>query len=636
MLTATIKELAGAITQLNTDISRMNSEIKNIETKCADEQAFRDKAFAEYVVLRDDLAEAIRGSDEAIEMLKEKKLPGTFLQASEDGSEQISDVMLKLAKANDALPASAQTKDLVSALMQLGQGNAADPKGYEFHAQQIIDLMMDFKKKFKTHKNDVDAAENAEKHTFDMAQAARENQIKALKQSVEEAEKEVGEKEAQKESAEEDKAKTTQDKDMDTAFLDDLTTQCEAKAKLFDQRSTTRAAELAALSGALEVLKGKVAGNYKANKKLTGLVAVGRRTNDHEEISDLLEEADSADDMSFLQKHRSARKHGRAEQKALAKKMITYLKKQAKALKSDALSALMIRMKEDHFAKVRTMIKDMIAKLETDASEEADQKSWCDNEMTNAMEQRETNMGEIEGDTATITKSDATVAKLKEEQTALLNEIADLKKGLSEATILRAGERQENAKTVADATAGLAGVKQAISILREFYDNALVQTGEKFVPENADADGLTVGDRAPDTGFDSENSGNQDAASGIMGQLAVIESDFERTIEETNTQESDAEDEFQTYKTDTENSMSEKDGLVASKKQDQGNTEGVLSDAKEDLAEHTSLKDDALVKLQKLKPACVDTGSDYAEMVARREQEIVSLKNAVMILDEMR
>merc|ERR1740117_386991 len=99
----------------------MNREIEALETKCADEQAARDKAFAEYVVLRDDLAGAITGADEAIVMLKEKKMPGQFLQVSEDESEQISDVMLKLAKANDVLPVSQQNKALVSALMQLGQ-----------------------------------------------------------------------------------------------------------------------------------------------------------------------------------------------------------------------------------------------------------------------------------------------------------------------------------------------------------------------------------------------------------------------------------------------------------------------------------------------------------------------------------
>merc|ERR1719311_1089331 len=219
--------------------------------------------------------------------------------------------------------------------------------------------------------------------------------------------------------------------------------------------------------------------------------------------------------------------------------------------------------------------------------------------MTNAMQQRDTNIGEIEGDTATITKSESTIAKLKEEQTALLKEIADLKKGLGEATTLRAGEREENAKTVADATAGLAGVKKAISILKEFYDNALVQTGDKFVPANAGADGQTVGDMAPDTGFDSENHGNQDAASGIMGQLSVIESDFERTIETTNTQESEAEEEFQNYKSETEQDIADKEGLVASKKQEQGNTEGVLSDAKDDFKEHSDLKKEGLVASKK-------------------------------------
>merc|ERR1719389_1130575 len=106
------------------------------------------------------------------------------------------------------------------------------------------------------------------------------------------------------------------------------------------------------------------------------------------------------------------------------------------------------------------MIKDMMAKLEADADAEASQKSWCDESMGKAMSQRDENIGEIEGDTATITKSESTITKLQEELVALAQEVADLNKGLSEATQLRAGERADNEKTVADATVGNAGVTQ--------------------------------------------------------------------------------------------------------------------------------------------------------------------------------
>merc|ERR1719498_454599 len=112
--------------------------------------------------------------------------------------------------------------------------------------------------------------------------------------------------------------------------------------------------------------------------------------------------------LSFLQRHRASRKQ------VAAKKAVSYLQQQAKALKSYALSMLMVKMKEDHFVKVRTMIKDMVAKLEADAAAEADQKAWCDEEMTKAMDQRDENIGAIEGDTATVTKADSKAKALAE------------------------------------------------------------------------------------------------------------------------------------------------------------------------------------------------------------------------------
>merc|ERR1719284_2017614 len=108
---------------------------------------------------------------------------------------------------------------------------------------------------------------------FDIAQGARFNQIKALEENLSEAEQECAAKEHKKNMAETEMTQTTEDKTADNTFMDDLTSQCEAKAKAWDARSKTRANELTAISEALATLKGEVAGNYGANKKLVGLVA---------------------------------------------------------------------------------------------------------------------------------------------------------------------------------------------------------------------------------------------------------------------------------------------------------------------------------------------------------------------------
>merc|ERR1719421_2848990 len=281
------------------------------------------------------------------------------------------------------------------------------------------------------------------------------------------------------------------------------------------------------------------------------------------------------------------------------------------------------------------MIKDMVAKLEADAASEGDQKAWCDSEMEKATSKRDENIGNTEGDLAEKTSAEAKIAKLNEEIQTLLNEISELNKSLNEATQLRGKEKAENIKTLADANAGLAGVTKAMKILKDFYDNAFIQTHSSYKPPKGDASGNTVGDLAPDS-FSGDFAGNQDAASGIIGQLDVIKSDFEGTIDATKTAESDAESEFDSYKSDTETDISDKESSIATKEGEVAATKGDLADYTDDLKTHTTLKAEALQELAKLQPACVDTGSDYAEKVARREQEIESLKNAYVIFDEMR
>merc|ERR1712217_461405 len=109
-------------------------------------------------------------------------------------------------------------------------------------------------------------------------------------------------------------------------------------------------------------------------------------------------------------------------------------------------------------------------------------------------------MGAIEAFSASISSNEAQTAQLKSDIAELSRQIASNEKALKEATELRAAEKADNEKTVAEAKEGQASVEFALGVLKDFYDSqsSLLQRRKRYVPATADSSGKTVDDLAPE------------------------------------------------------------------------------------------------------------------------------------------
>merc|ERR1719158_273219 len=115
--------------------------------------------------------------------------------------------------------------------------------------------------------------------------------------------------------------------------------------------------------------------------------------------------------------------------------------------------------------------------------------------------------------------------------------------------------------------------------------------------------------------------------------LEVCESDFARLESETTPSEAENQKSFEQFSADSTASKDAKTAEMKDKESEKQSKESANAQAKKDLKGVKEELSAALAYYEKLKPSCVDAGESYAERVARREEEIDSLKEALKILD---
>jgi len=631
-LSALIEQLTNDRSTADDDIADLNKKIDSLDKSMKENKEKRAGEKATFDALHAELTKGITDLTNAVNTLKSSR-PASLLSLK-----SVIKTVRQAAFMSDAMGHNPKNQQALTALLQ--QTPEVPMEDFTFHSEEIISMIEGLQSDFKTKLSEVKIAETKAVSDFDLQmQADTDERAAAAKELKDTTELKAEKMEAIAASSKE-LTETSATLTDDQNYLKDLTEKCNAKSKEWDQRSQMRQDELTALTTALTIVKEGVA--TKTTEKTVRLVQSKTQVSkvappvEESEDSDEDVDSDSEDsDLSFVQLSSPRSKLALVQAKATKflssdgprDRVIALLKAKSDQLDSPVLAALATKAAADPFVKIKKLIQELIERLLQEAADEANHKGWCDKEFGKAKQSRGMKAEAVKSLNEALAKSEALRDKLTEEIAILTKEIGELEAALAKTTKERNDESAENAATVSEAQEGQAAVEQAIGVLEKFYKTAakaevFVQTSSKQVPD------------MPDAGFSGANKGSQSASTGILGMLDVIKSDFIRTIKETEKAEKAAAKEFMEFETTTKVSLGTKKVSKSAKEGELTEVNASIDEDSTSLTEEQSLLDKAIQEIVELQPACVDTGMSYEERVAKREQEIEALKEALCTLDK--
>merc|ERR1719182_382704 len=473
---------------------------------------------------------------------------------------------------------------------------------YKSQSSGIVDVLEDLKEKAEGELSEARKAESTAKHNYGMMKQSLEDQMAADNKDLADEKAAKASSEEGKASAEGDLSVTVKDLQNSESSLSTANTDCMTTAADHEATVAARTEELKVIATAEKILKESTSG---AVDQTYSLLQIASRS-----ASKLQTRADLANS-----------------------EVITLVKKLAKDQHSAALAQLASRIAvvvkygardgADPFAKVKGLISDMIMKLEKEAESEATEKAYCDEQLAKT----EAKKSELEGDLAkTTSKIDKAAAKsteLKGEAKELQSELAALAKQQAEMDSIRRESHEDYSTAKAELEQGLAGVRKALSVLRDYYGGAaaMVQEGTNF--ENFMQQPAKPAAHAKASG----------AGGSIINILEVCESDFATNLAKEETEEADASASYE--KTTQENKVSKtmKEQDAKYKTAEAVGLDKTISELSSDRDTTNNELSAVLEYYGKIKERCIAKPETYEDRKTRREAEIQGLKEALSILE---
>jgi len=600
-LEAVIAKSASTVEEASTKIEELAASIAKGEADLAEATGIRGKENSEFVAAENELEETVGALDRAIAIIgrESAKNPAAFAQVD---MSNMNNVVKTLGSVLDAVAIGHSDKKQLMALVQSQDDDGDDDMGapdaatYKNKSGGIMDVLEDLKEKAESELADLRKAESSAAHNFAMTKQALEDQAAADgKDKDDETARKSGAEET-KATAEGDLTNTAKDLADAEDALQVANTNCIQVAGDHETTVASRAEEIKAVDTATKILKDTSGAAVSAT-------------------------------YSFLQ-IQTRSDLANAE-------VINTVKNLAKKEQSKALAQLASRIEavirygsqagEDPFAKIKSMISDMLAKLEQDAQDDATEKAYCDEEMAKT----EAKKADLEGDVGVLSskldRATSASAKLKEEAAETQQELAALAKSGAQMDSLRAEERAAYASTKADLEAGLAGVSKALGVLRDYYEGG---SAASMLQDNTEFSSFASQPAMPE-----KHSASSGAGGGILDLLEVVESDFSKNLASVESEEADAVSVYD--KTTQENKVTKtlKDQDVKYKTKEFKGLDKQITELTSDKATVSTELGAVNEYYSKLKDRCIAKPESYADRAARRQAEIAGLKDALNVLE---
>jgi hypothetical protein len=573
-LKAHIAEEKAIQSELSSKIEELASGLATASADLKAATGIRATEAADFAAEEKELADVVDTLERAIRVLS-RGGGAALVQMKNAGN--VVDALAAMVQASMFSSADASK---LTALVQSSQQTDDDSEEqgapaaavYEAKSGGIIDTLEGLLEKAQTELSDARNKEETAAHNFAMLEQSLKDQIKFSNSDKAAAEKNAASSSEKQSVAEGDLEVTAKDLAEDTKTLSGLHQNCMTRAQDFESATKSRGEELGALAAAKKVLAETTGG------------AAGQT-------------------YSFLQISISS---GADLAKFEAVRMVKLL---AKKQHSPELAQLASRMQSvmrltsgDPFAKIKGMISQMIEKLESDGQAAASHKEYCDKETSEAQAKKTDLETQIAKLTTAIDQATSRSANLKAQVATLQKELAEMASAKASWDKFRKEEGDAYKANKAEMDEGLGGVKTALKVLRDYYAK------------------------------DSAHASAEGAATGIIGLLEVVESDFSKGLAEMTAVEENAQATYDAAVKENEIEKTIKDQDVKYKSKEATALDKAVSEQSNDRTSEQAELDAVVEYLGKLNDMCVAKAEPYAEKAARREAEIAGLKEALEVL----